>query len=89
MTDEAKGRMDRINFGRPTIDTSAHFFDCKVDFLVRYGHVEDWTEISVLVHLPKQNYTISELKDAAIAKAKDSLSVLHQAGYEVSPPSPA
>lgn len=78
--------VDKIEYGRPDIDGPGDMIDIKVTFVIRYSDSsENWTEISLIVHLPKKDYTISELKSAALQKARNSLILLHQADYAVSP----
>lgn len=53
--------VDKIEYGRPDIDGLGDMIDIKVTFVVRYpDSPENWTEISLIVHLPKKDYTISE-----------------------------
>lgn len=77
--------IERINFTNLDINDSSQAYTCKVVFALRHS-ASDWTEVAVLVHLPKDDYKLSELKEAALQKAKEALSGLSEGGCVVSPP---
>ena len=62
---------------------SAWFLLHRIRLAMQQG---SWTEVAVLVHLPKDDYKLSELKEAALQKAKEALSGLSEGGCVVSPP---
>lgn len=76
--------VDKIEYGRAGISNASPFYDCRVTVVIRYAEF-DWTEVVFHVHLPKKDYTISELKSAALQKARNALALLHRADYAVSP----
>lgn len=69
------GRVDKIEVEKTSLAARSGFYLVELSYLIRYASEEEWTVISVQVQLPQQNYTIEELKQAAIAKAGDALTL--------------
>jgi hypothetical protein len=77
------GKITRVEVQKVIIAESRPFIEASVDYIVRYDDEYDFVEISVHVRLSKQDYTINELRQEALKKANESLSLLHTSNYEM------